>query len=301
MLVSENNTSYGKDLGDIRLLETLLPELAEVDGIERIRVSYLQPAEMRPGPDRRADLDAEGRARTSTCPSSTPRPACCARCAASATPTASWSCWTPSAARRRRPASAPTSSSASPARPRPTSPSWNASSPTRGSTPSASSATPTRTAPRPATYEDKLDEDVVAERLAQVSRLAEELDRAARRGAARRDRAGAGRVRRRATTARRVRPRRPPGARDGRPGRCFDRRRGPEPSAVWSRRRWSAPRVSTWWPSRLASAGVTRRRPDDRSPGIRGGRARPPRAGARRASWALRPSTRPACGTSPTS
>ncbi|MBP0459254.1 30S ribosomal protein S12 methylthiotransferase RimO [Streptomyces montanisoli] len=48
MLVSENNTSYGKDLGDIRLLETLLPELAAVDGIERIRVSYLQPAEMRP-------------------------------------------------------------------------------------------------------------------------------------------------------------------------------------------------------------------------------------------------------------
>ncbi|MFI9823909.1 30S ribosomal protein S12 methylthiotransferase RimO [Streptomyces sp. NPDC052013] len=49
MLVSENNTSYGKDLGDIRLLESLLPELAEVDGIDRVRVSYLQPAEMRPG------------------------------------------------------------------------------------------------------------------------------------------------------------------------------------------------------------------------------------------------------------
>ncbi|MET7641847.1 30S ribosomal protein S12 methylthiotransferase RimO [Streptomyces sp. NPDC005438] len=49
MLVSENNTSYGKDLGDIRLLETLLPELAGVPGIERVRVSYLQPAEMRPG------------------------------------------------------------------------------------------------------------------------------------------------------------------------------------------------------------------------------------------------------------
>lgn len=49
MLVSENNTSYGKDLGDIRLLETLLPELAAVDGLERIRVSYLQPAELRPG------------------------------------------------------------------------------------------------------------------------------------------------------------------------------------------------------------------------------------------------------------
>jgi tRNA A37 methylthiotransferase MiaB len=47
-LVSENSTSYGKDLGDIRLLETLLPDLASVDGIERVRVSYLQPAEMRP-------------------------------------------------------------------------------------------------------------------------------------------------------------------------------------------------------------------------------------------------------------
>jgi ribosomal protein S12 methylthiotransferase RimO len=48
-LVSENTTSYGKDLGDLRLLETLLPELAAVEGIERVRVSYLQPAETRPG------------------------------------------------------------------------------------------------------------------------------------------------------------------------------------------------------------------------------------------------------------
>ncbi|MDH4353977.1 MAG: 30S ribosomal protein S12 methylthiotransferase RimO [Actinomycetota bacterium] len=46
--VSENSTSYGKDLGDLRLLETLLPELAGIDGIDRVRVSYLQPAEMRP-------------------------------------------------------------------------------------------------------------------------------------------------------------------------------------------------------------------------------------------------------------
>jgi ribosomal protein S12 methylthiotransferase RimO len=46
-LVSENSTSYGKDLGDLRLLETMLPELASVDGIERVRVSYLQPAEIR--------------------------------------------------------------------------------------------------------------------------------------------------------------------------------------------------------------------------------------------------------------
>ncbi|HZC71401.1 MAG TPA: 30S ribosomal protein S12 methylthiotransferase RimO [Jatrophihabitans sp.] len=48
VLVSENSTSYGKDLGDLRALEALLPKLAAVDGIERIRVSYLQPAELRP-------------------------------------------------------------------------------------------------------------------------------------------------------------------------------------------------------------------------------------------------------------
>ncbi|NHN56115.1 30S ribosomal protein S12 methylthiotransferase RimO [Calidifontibacter sp. DB0510] len=47
-LVSENSTSYGKDLGDLRLLDTMLPELTAVDGIERVRVSYLQPAEIRP-------------------------------------------------------------------------------------------------------------------------------------------------------------------------------------------------------------------------------------------------------------
>jgi MiaB/RimO family radical SAM methylthiotransferase len=49
LLVSENSTSYGKDLGDLRLLETLLPGLAAVPGISRVRVSYLQPAEVRPG------------------------------------------------------------------------------------------------------------------------------------------------------------------------------------------------------------------------------------------------------------
>jgi ribosomal protein S12 methylthiotransferase len=48
-LVSENSTSYGKDLGDLALLEALLPELAGLEGIERVRVSYLQPAETRPG------------------------------------------------------------------------------------------------------------------------------------------------------------------------------------------------------------------------------------------------------------
>ena len=48
VLVSENSTSYGKDLGDLRALEKLLPQLADVEGIARVRVSYLQPAELRP-------------------------------------------------------------------------------------------------------------------------------------------------------------------------------------------------------------------------------------------------------------
>ncbi|BFO15857.1 hypothetical protein SHKM778_22450 [Streptomyces sp. KM77-8] len=126
MLVSENNTSYGKDLGDIRLLESLLPELAEVDGLERVRVSYLQPAEMRPGlidvltstpkvapyfdlsfqhsaPDVLRSMRRFGDTDRflellDTIRSKAPRPVC-----------------------------APTSSSASPASPRPTSPSWSAS------------------------------------------------------------------------------------------------------------------------------------------------------------------------------
>ncbi|MGA0979208.1 MAG: MiaB/RimO family radical SAM methylthiotransferase [Candidatus Nanopelagicales bacterium] len=49
VLVSENSTSYGKDLGDIRMLEALLPALARVPGILRVRLNYLQPAEIRPG------------------------------------------------------------------------------------------------------------------------------------------------------------------------------------------------------------------------------------------------------------
>ncbi|HEY3261695.1 MAG TPA: MiaB/RimO family radical SAM methylthiotransferase [Pseudonocardiaceae bacterium] len=49
VLVSENSTSYGKDLGDLRALEKVLPGLAAVPGIARVRVSYLQPAETRPG------------------------------------------------------------------------------------------------------------------------------------------------------------------------------------------------------------------------------------------------------------
>jgi ribosomal protein S12 methylthiotransferase len=49
MLVSENSTSYGKDLGNLRLLEEVLPGLAATEGIKRVRISYLQPAELRPG------------------------------------------------------------------------------------------------------------------------------------------------------------------------------------------------------------------------------------------------------------
>ena len=43
LLVSENTSSYGKDLPGVNL-ETLLPQLSRVDGLEWIRVS--------PGPSR---------------------------------------------------------------------------------------------------------------------------------------------------------------------------------------------------------------------------------------------------------
>lgn len=48
-LVSENSTSYGKDLRDPDALIRLLRELSRVDGLDWVRVSYLQPAEIRPG------------------------------------------------------------------------------------------------------------------------------------------------------------------------------------------------------------------------------------------------------------
>ena len=47
-LVSENTTSFGKDLGDLQMMEKLLPQIASIEGVERVRLSYLQPAEMRP-------------------------------------------------------------------------------------------------------------------------------------------------------------------------------------------------------------------------------------------------------------
>ena len=48
VLVSENSSSYGKDLDVAHPFERLLLALGEVDGLEWIRVSYLQPAELRP-------------------------------------------------------------------------------------------------------------------------------------------------------------------------------------------------------------------------------------------------------------
>jgi len=48
VLVSENSTSYGKDLPGGGLLEQLMIDLPRVPGIARVRLSYLQPAETRP-------------------------------------------------------------------------------------------------------------------------------------------------------------------------------------------------------------------------------------------------------------
>jgi MiaB/RimO family radical SAM methylthiotransferase len=47
-LVSENTTSYGKDLGDLKLMEKILHQFTVIPGVERVRLSYLQPAEVRP-------------------------------------------------------------------------------------------------------------------------------------------------------------------------------------------------------------------------------------------------------------
>ncbi|MDR1266496.1 MAG: 30S ribosomal protein S12 methylthiotransferase RimO [Propionibacteriaceae bacterium] len=47
-LVSENTTAYGKDWGDRSALARLLPRLGAVEGVEWLRLSYLQPAELGP-------------------------------------------------------------------------------------------------------------------------------------------------------------------------------------------------------------------------------------------------------------
>ena len=60
VLVSENTTSWGKDLSGGRDQQrVLLEELAGVDGIDRLRLMYLQPDELRPDLlEAMADIDA---------------------------------------------------------------------------------------------------------------------------------------------------------------------------------------------------------------------------------------------------
>jgi ribosomal protein S12 methylthiotransferase len=58
VLVSENSTAYGKDVPGGHGLDGLLRDLSQVPGLQRIRVSYLQPAEVRPAVlDAMAELD----------------------------------------------------------------------------------------------------------------------------------------------------------------------------------------------------------------------------------------------------
>ena len=305
MLVSENNTSYGKDLGDIRLLETLLPELAAVDGIERVRVSYLQPAEMRPGLIDVLTSTDEGRAvlrpvlpalrarraaRDAPLRRHRPLPG-----AAGDDPRQGAAGGRPVQLHRRLPRrdrGGRRRAGALPHR-------------ARGWTPSASSATPTRTAPKPPAYEDKIDAG--RRRRAAGAHLAARrgADRAARRGAARRDRRGARRVRR--AVDGRTRTRAP---------RAAAAHQAPETDGqvlCTAARAWlpvgrivEAKVVGTrgCGPGRRAAGrvdGALRRRADDRS-------RRPPRRAvpavpARPGAQAGRPrrSVRPACGTSPTS
>ena len=72
VLVSENSTSYGKDLGDLRLLETLLPRAGRGAG-HRPGPGVLPAAGRDPARAGRGDRRARPASRrTSTCPSSTP-------------------------------------------------------------------------------------------------------------------------------------------------------------------------------------------------------------------------------------
>jgi len=49
VLVAENSTSYGKDLGGRSALVHLLRDLATIDGLRRVRLQYLQPDELTTG------------------------------------------------------------------------------------------------------------------------------------------------------------------------------------------------------------------------------------------------------------
>ena len=255
-LVSENSTSYGKDLGDLRLLETLLPELAAVDGIERVRVSYLQPAEIRPGL-------VEAIAAT-----------------AGVAPYFDLSFQHASATvlRRMRRFGDPESFLGLLDRVRAVAPAAGVRSnvivgfpgetdedladPVRlpggraGSTSSGCSATPTRTAPRRQTMDGKLDEDEIRARVEHVTDLVEQLtaQRAEERVGERGRRPG--RVRRR-----RASPRAAPTTRGPRSTAppVLDLPASTR-SATSSPPAWSTARASTWWPPRSSRQEPARER-----------------------------------------
>ena len=116
VLVSQNSTSYGKDLGNLRLLEEVLPDLAATVGIERVRISYLQPAEL--GRGRRGDrVHARGGPLVRPAVPDASGPVLRAMVAGPATVSGSVRWLTRSGSAARRPGSGPTSSWASPARP----------------------------------------------------------------------------------------------------------------------------------------------------------------------------------------
>ena len=103
-----------------------------------------------------------------------------------------------------------------------------------------------------ATYDGKLDEDVVAERLARVSRLAEEL--VSQRAEERVGETVHVLVESRRTTRAVYGRARAPGAGDGRPGAAHVGRRSGVGRMVEAK--VVGTEVSTWWPSRCGLARV---------------------------------------------
>ena len=173
-LVSENSTSYGKDLGDIRLLETMLPELAAVDGVERVRVSYLQPAETRPGLVT-AIARTPGVAEYFDLSFQHASAPVLRRCAASATRSRSWASWSRRGPRRRTRASGRTSSSGFPGE---TEEDFATLCDFVGEARLDAIGVfgySDEDGTEAEGYDDKLDEDAIAERVEHVTALADEL------------------------------------------------------------------------------------------------------------------------------